>query len=443
MEPTLLVIGLNHRTAPIAMRERFWIPENGRAEALRRLHRAEGVEEILILTNDNRTEFLLWAGEPTLAASSLLHFLTEQHGLKLSEWEHFYRLLDEAAMIHLFRVACGLDSMALGEPGILEQIKASWQQARALGTCGRFFKRILDAATEFASRMNLEGAPEGLIPCAAAELASRIFESIQGRGLLLLGASEMGERTALRLIENGAVATGVTETDFEHARQSALKLGATVVPLERRSQLMLQADIVICSSEAAERVLTSEEAERIAVERDRKPLVIIDISMPRRVEPTVRRVDGILLCDLDGLERIAKRRIRPPAVEEAEKVAITEAQAFHRKMRSESVVPTIVALRRRLDEICRQELESFTEERGPFTREQDQALHAITAQVIQKIAGSLARELKGLPEEAEQQQMTAALHRLFHLETPNTALAGATLERSEYEQSTSRVLATR
>ena len=116
MEPTLMVIGLNHRTAPLAMRERFWISENRRYEVLQQLKSAEGIEEVIVLSTCCRTEFLVWASEPTLAANSILHFLGSEHGLKLSEWEHFYRLLDESALIHIFRVTCGLDSLVLGEP---------------------------------------------------------------------------------------------------------------------------------------------------------------------------------------------------------------------------------------------------------------------------------------------------------------------------------------
>jgi glutamyl-tRNA reductase len=172
-------------------------------------------------------------------------------------------------------------------------------------------------------------------------------------------------------------------------------------------------------------------------------LVILDIGMPRDVEPEVHRVDGILLYDLDGLERTVKNQAaeRTAAAAEAEKMVAAEAQAFRGKLQAESVVPTIVALRHRLDQICRQELESFIAERGPFTREQDQSLHAITSQVIQKIAGSLARELKELPVKEEQEQMTAAVTRLFHLESPKRAIAGTRSEHEKNERSKEHAIA--
>lgn len=188
------------------------------------------------------------------------------------------------------------------------------------------------------------------------------------------------------------------------ARELAEKLGGTSASIADRWQCMLKADIVISATGCPHVVLTYDEAERIAQERNRVALVILDIGMPRDVDPDVRRVDGIMLFDLEGLERAVQQRTedRMAASEGAERIIVAEAQAFWSQLPRGGAVPTIVALRNRLDEICRQELESFTAERGPFTREQDQLLHAITAQVIQKIAGSLARELKEFPEQEEQ-----------------------------------------
>src|SRR5215470_17771253 len=137
LEPTLMVVGMNHRTAPLAMRERFWLAEKRRYEVLRQLSSAEGIEEVVVLCTRCRTEFLVWASEPTLAANSLLQFLSS-HGLKLTEWQHFYRLLDNAALSHIFGVASGLDSLFLGEPQIAAQAEGAWQQARTLGSTGPF-----------------------------------------------------------------------------------------------------------------------------------------------------------------------------------------------------------------------------------------------------------------------------------------------------------------
>ncbi len=435
-----MVIGLNHRTAPLAMRERFWISENRRYEVLQQLKSAEGIEEVVVLSTCCRTEFLVWASEPTLAANSLLHFLGVEHGLKLTEWEHFYRLLDESALTQIFRVTSGLDSLVLGEPQIVSQVKAAWEQARTVGAAGRFLNAVLEKALSVSKQVRHETAIAKLavsIPTAALDLARHIFGSLDGRRILLLGTGKMSELSARHLVENGAGSVVVIDQSPTCARELAEKLGGTAATLADRWKCMLQADIVVSSTGCPHVVLTREEAERIAIERNRVALVILDIGMPRDVEPDVRRVDGILLYDLDGLERAAKSNAaeRTAAAAEAEEIVAAEAQAFRGKLQAESVVPTIVALRQRLDQICRQELESFIQERGPFTREQDQSLHAITAQVIQKIASSLARELKELPVKEEQEQMTAAVTRLFHLEPPKRALAGTRSEKDENERS--------
>jgi glutamyl-tRNA reductase len=438
MQPALMVIGLNHRTAPVAMRERFWIGESRRYEAMRQLAHSEGIEEAVVVATCGRTEFLLWASEPTLAANALLHFLSVEHGLKLTEWEHFYRLLDEGALAHIFRVASGLDSMMLSEAEIVSHLQSAWEQARAVGASGPFLDAVLEKALGVSRRVRSETSIAEIavsIPAAVSELARQIFGSLTRRQVLLLGAGRTSQLSARKLMQSGASICVINHT-LEQAQEVARELGGSAASMTDRWQSLLQADIVISSSGCPHVILTREEAELIAGERRQSPLVIIDIAMPRDIDPEVRRVDGILLCDLDGLEQVMKRDAAPraAAAAEAEKIVLAEAHAFRSKLQTERAVPTIVALRRRLDEICRQELESFIQERGPFTREQDQAIHAITRQVIQKIASSLACELKELPEKDEQERMTAAVQRLFHLETPQAALAGTRLERNEYEQ---------
>lgn len=154
VEPTLMVIGLDHRTAPLAMGERFFIAEGRRYEVLRHLSSAEGIEEIVVLSIPCRTEFLIWASEPTLAANSLLHFLGTEHGLKLTEWEHFFRLLDDAALTHVFRVTAGLDSLVVGERAIVTQVQDAWEKARTVGACGPLLNAVLGKAVDLAESVH-------------------------------------------------------------------------------------------------------------------------------------------------------------------------------------------------------------------------------------------------------------------------------------------------
>jgi glutamyl-tRNA reductase len=446
LEPTLMVIGVNHRTAPLAMRERFWIGESRRYEALRQLKNEEGIEEVIVVSTCCRTEFLLWASEPTLAANSLVQYLGAHHSLKLSEWEHFYRLLDEAALSHIFRVSCGLDSQRLCELEVAASIKGAWEQAQAVGAAGPYLKAILERAFSVAEQVRNQTTIAKLavsVPMAVLDVAKRVFGSIEGRKVLLLGTGRIGELCAAEMIEQGAGSVAVIDHSPQCAQELAQKLGGTAATLEERWRCLLDADIVIAATGSPHIVLTREEAERVAAERNRVALLVVDIGVPRDVDPDVRRVDGIILYDLDALERMVKGGTpeRTAAIAEAEKMVNAEAQAFRSQLQARSVVPTIVALRHRLEEISRQELESFIEERGPFTREQDQSLHAITAHVIQKIASSLAHELKDLPEKEEQEQMTAVVTRLFHLDAPQQALAGTKLGREENERSRKNQLA--
>jgi glutamyl-tRNA reductase len=430
LEPTLLVIGLNHRTAPVAVRERFWIAENRRYEVLVQLARAEGIEEVAVLGTCNRTEFLLWANDASLAANSVLRLLSTEYALKLCEWKHFYRLLDEEAPLHIFRVASSLDSMILGEPQIVAQVKTAWEQAKKVGTTGRFLDAVLQKALTVSKRVRNEtaiGNAAVSVPSAAVETAKQLFGTLAGRKVLLLGAGKMGELSARYLVNQGASSVRVINRTFEHAVELAEKLGGSAAAFEERWMHLVEADIVISSTSCPHVILSREEAEIIMRERPDRPLCLVDIAVPRDIDPAVRQVKGVFLYNIDDLEKVVKRNAgeREAAAEDAQRIVAVEAQGFRRKLLAERVVPTIIALRNRLDEICRQELESFRQEAGPFPRDQEQILDAVTSRLSQRIAGALARELKGLPEQTEQEQMTLAVQRLFHLETPRAALAGA------------------
>jgi len=430
LEPTLMVIGLNHRTAPVAIRERFWISEGRRPEALLQLERAEGVDEVIVLATCNRTEFLLWASDPGLAANSVLRFLSAEYGLKLCEWKHFYRLLDDAALLHIFRVASSLDSLVLGEPQIISQLKGAWQLAQKVSSTGRFLDAVLQKALTVSKRVRNEtaiGASPVSVPTAAVELARQALGTLENKQVLVLGAGKMSELSARYLMNHGAQPVCVINRTYEHALELATTLGGCAAPLEDRWQRMVNADIVISSTSCPHTILSRDEAELVVRERPTRPLLIVDIAMPRDVDPAVREVHGVFLYDLDDLEKVTQHNAgeRQAAALDAQKIVEEEARGFRRKLLAERVVPTIVALRTRLDEICRQELESFRQECGPFSKDEDTLLADVAGRITRRIAGSLARELKELPEKTEQEQMTVAVKRLFHLETPEPALAGA------------------
>ena len=435
MEPTLMVVGLNYRTAPMAVRERFWIDEHRRCEALLQLSRAEGIDEVIVLSTCNRTEFYLWANDVTLAANSVMRLLGTEYGLRLQEWKHFYRLLDELALQHIFRVVSCLDSMVLGAPQIVIQVKEAWQQAQKAGASGRFLDAVLQKALAVSKRVRTEtaiGTATVSIPSTAVDLVLQIFGSLENKKILLIGAGEMSELAALGLLTHasGSARLSVTNRTLENAAALAAKLGGVAIPFEERWQHMVEADVIITSTSCPHAILHRKEVEAIVhggkEARSERPLLIVDLAMPRNVDPAVRSLKGVCLCDLDDLENVSDERSdeREAAAAEAHKILQAEAQGFRRKLLSERVVPTVVALRSRLDEFCRQELDAFRDENGPFSRDQDEMLNAVMSRMSQRIAASLARELKELPEKVEQEQLTTALHRLFHLPTPESALAG-------------------
>jgi glutamyl-tRNA reductase len=424
-----MVIGVNYRTAPVAVRERFWISEPRRCEALVQLSRAEAVDEVAVLATCNRTEFILWTRDAATASGSVLNFLTREYGLRLSEWKHFYRKIDEQALAHVFRVASSLDSMAVGEPEIMAEVKSAWALARQVGTAGRFLDALFQKALTVSKRVRNETAVASAavsVPHAAVELAKQIFGSLKDRKVLLLGAGKMSETVARYLINNGANDVRVINRTLESAQELARTLNGRAFPFEERLGQVREADVVISSTSCPHAILTREETEAIAAQRDGAPLLLVDIALPRDIDPAVRAVPGVFLYDIDELEQVTRKNEgeRMLAAAEAEKLVTEETRVFRAKLAAERVVPTIVALRGRLEEICRQELEAFKQGAGPLSPEQASSLETLASRITQRISNSLARELKEHPEKVEQDRMTDAVQRLFHLEQLEETLAG-------------------
>jgi glutamyl-tRNA reductase len=429
VDPSLVVIGLNFKTSPVAVRERFWISELRRYDALHQLVRAEGIDEVVVLATCNRTEFILWTNDPSEGANSVLRFLTQEYGLKMSDWSHFYRLMDDVAVMHVFRVAASLDSMVLGEPEIVGQFKNAWSQAQGAGTTGRFLDAVMQKALTVSKRVRNEtaiGNSAVSIPYCSIELSKQVLGPLDDKKVVLMGAGKMSELAARYLMNNGASKICVINRTLQKAQEFSEKVGGIAVALDERAPYLDQADVIVSSTSCPHYVIERSDAEHIQTARGNRPIVMIDIAVPRDIDPTVRSVDGVHLFDMDDLEKTVQHNEgeRQAAAVAAQEILAEEARGFRRKLMAERVVPTIVALRSRLDELCRQELDSLRQELGPFTEDQDQAMSALTARITQRIAGSLARELKELPERSEQDALTLAVQRLFHLEQSKTAAAG-------------------
>ncbi|MCL5287621.1 MAG: glutamyl-tRNA reductase, partial [Acidobacteria bacterium] len=326
---------------------------------------------------------------------------------------------------HIFRVTSSLDSMVVGEPEITGQVKSAWARAQQAGTTGRFLDAVFQKALSVAKRVRNEtpiGAAAVSVPYAAVELARQIFGSLEQRKVLVLGAGKMSELSARYLVANGASSLWVTNRTFEKAVELATLLHGVAVPFEDRWRHLAQADIVLASTGCPHVILTREDAERMHHEREGRPVFLIDIAVPRDIDPAVREIPGMFLYDIDDLEHVVAHNLegRHTAALAAEKIVAAEAAGFRRKLAAERVVPTIVAVRQRLDEIRRQELDRFRAEFGPLCEEHERALDELAARIVQRISTQLARELKQAPENAEQDILTAAVRQLFRLHRSQT-----------------------
>lgn len=412
VEPTLVVIGLNHRTAAVEVRERFWMNGCRQAEALSMLSQAEGIEEILVFSTCNRTEFVAW-GDATLAENSILRFLTAEYDLKLCEWNSFYRLLDEQALEHAFRVSCGLDSMCIGEEQIGRQVNTAWQQARNAGSTGRYLDAVLRKALAVRRRVRKETAIRSSFVSAAhaaVELAEEIFGTLSGRNIVLMGAGRMAEISARALTARGAQSVCVINRTEAQGLDLSRRVKVQTCTFEERWTAFASADLLISATAAPGFVFTADDMKRVAAGRKGQKLLVMDLALPRDIDPRVREFEGVLLYDLEDLERAVEPRIRLREDEgKAQAMIAAEAQAFSKELTAEGTAPAITALRHRLDEICQQELESFRLEQGPFPKDQDQLITAVGARITHKIAGSLVRELKGLSETRKHGRLPAAV----------------------------------
>ena len=411
----------------MAVREQFWISEPARYEALHRLLRSEGIEEVIVLATCNRTEFLLWANDVPAAANSVLRYLTQDYRLRLCDWSHFYRLMDDVAFTHLFQVAAGLDSVVLGEPEIAVQLRDAWKQARTAGSTGRFLDSVIQKALAVSATVRAEtnlGDATLTFPYAAVELAMGVLEDLTGREVLLLGAGRMNELAAKCLRSAGASRITVINRTYSHAEELAKTLDAKAALCDELPQYLQSADVVVCSTNCPHSLISVEDARSIARSRKARPLVMIDMGVPRNIDPRVGEVDGLYLFNIDNLEEVVSRDHgdRRPILEAANKIVADEVAGFRRRLLAERVVPTIVALRHRLEELCQEEVEYLRQEFGPLTEDQEEVVTTLASHITQRIAGALARELREVPDCTGQNMLTVAVNRLFHLESSDLAV---------------------
>lgn len=419
MESNLLIVGISHHTAPVEIRERFSISESRLYPSLHSLADAAGIQEVVLLSTCNRTEFIVWATDTAAASASVDELLASEFGLTSEQGKQFYHFSGNEALLHVFRVASSLDSLVVGEPQIVAQVKAAWTKARQAGTTGRFLDRVFQKALSVSKHVRSEtaiGAAPVSVPYAAVALARRLFSSFENRNVLLLGSGKMSELSARYLLSAGVGSLWVTNRTYEHAVELARELGGTAVRFEDRWEYLAAADIILSSTGCPHIILDREDAERIRRMRQNQPVFLIDIAVPRDIEPSIRDLPGFFLYDIDDLQGVVAENLdgRLAAAGDGEKIVLRETHLFERELDAERVVPTIVALRARLEEIRRAEIARFQNASKAETVNGD-TLEALTGRIMDRVAGELARELKQARQKPEQEEMAAALRHLFHL----------------------------
>ena len=341
------------------MRERIAISREDLPDATRALAARPGVSECMIVSTCNRVEMLAAVESPETDLTAFLH---DHFGLDPALLApHIYQHRDQQAVRHLFRVAASLDSMVVGEPQILGQVKEAFATARAAGTVSGQLEHLLQSAFAAAKRVRTEtaiGSNSVSIASVAVELARKIFGSLQGRTVFLVGAGKMSELAARHLVQQGAGAILVTNRTLERARQLAEPFNGRVIPFEKLYETATEADIVISSTGAPHPIFRREHGQQFMHRRRNRPMFFIDIAVPRDVDPAMNKVEGIFVYDIDDLQAVAASHIaeRQTQAGDAEALINAEVERFHQRRRTVNVAPAIVSLQHQAEEIRQNEL---------------------------------------------------------------------------------------
>src|SRR6185503_7253231 len=385
-----VVFGMNHRSAPLAVRERVAFPGEEVGAAAARLRGLTGVEEAVLLSTCNRTELIVTASAAD-AGAILARFLERERPIGLDELErHCYMHRGPEAVRHVFRLTSSLDSMVVGEAQILGQVKEAYAAAGRAGSLGpvldALFRRAFSAAKKVRTETGIARNPVS-IACAAVSLARDIFGDLDDNSVLVVGAGKMARLAAQQLKSEGVRAVAVANRSFQHADELARELGGRAVPFDRLFEEMERADIVIASTAAPHRVIGREDALRVSRARRGRPIFFIDIAVPRDVDPAVHEIDNVYLYDLDDLQGVVKANMdgRLHEVQSAEAIIEREVAAFLAWRKSLEVTPTIVELRQRLHEIALAELERFHSRLGELTPDQAEAVRLLAVSLVNKL----------------------------------------------------------
>jgi glutamyl-tRNA reductase len=417
----LLLTGLNHRTAPVEVRERLAFEEKALPDALDELTHRPGLHEGMILSTCNRVEVAVTADEQADAESTVEGFLADSRHVDRT-WvsPYLYRFDGPDAIRHLFRVASSLDSMVVGEPQILGQLKSAYALAKARGTVSGYLDLVMTRAFNVAKRIRSEtdiGESAVSVSYAAVELARDIFGSLQGQKVLVVGAGKMAESAARHLRRAGVSEILVTNRTREHAETLAEIVGGHVIDYDYFHDTLPDVDILLASSGSPTYIVTQDEVKAAIERRRNRPMFLIDIAVPRNIEPGVDKLDNVFLYDIDDLDKVVDSNLRGrnQVARQAEEIIGEEVDRMMNRLKTREVAPTIVVLQEQLEQWRKGEIERQRGKLGKLTPPQEEALDAITLGIINKVAHGPITELRRQAGDTSRLHLMSIIRKLFRL----------------------------
>ncbi len=417
----LILVGLNHRTAPVDVRERLNVPDPKLVETTAALAAIGGVDGAAVLSTCNRVEAIVSTRNEDVIEQVVEWLATGAAAARPELEKHLYILRHGDVVKHLFRVASGLDSMILGEPQIGGQVKKAFLTAQQLGTLDSLLQQVFDNTMRVAKKVRTDtgiGEHAVSVPYAAVELAKKIFGNLRGLQVLLIGAGEMGELTAEHLHEQEVKQVFVANRSYERATELATRFEGAAVQFDRVDEYLASCDIVIASTAAPHFVVEPQQVTRALEARRKRNLFLIDLAVPRNINPAVASIDGAYLYNVDDLQQVADANLeqRQTKAGEAEQIVVREVESFRKRLVAQDAVPTIVELQQRLEAIKAAELEKCLRKLGPITAEQREAVEMFSTQLVNKILHYPILQLKDASDEPhERESLRRTIRKIFGL----------------------------
>jgi glutamyl-tRNA reductase len=416
----VLVVGLNHKVADIEVREKLAFDGPKLLEGLIRFKELPEIQEAVIVSTCNRVELYANVRDREKAAESIKAFLSEFHSIKRSSLDKALYIYDDIdAIRHVFRVASSLDSMIVGEPQILGQLKDAFELALEKKTTGILLNKLLKKAISVAKRVRTETkiAENAVsISFAAVELARKIFTDLSKRACMLLGAGEMAELAARHLITNGVQEVIVANRTYERACDLAKEFNGRPVKFDDFIREMAHADIVICSTGAPDYILRKNEMQKVMKERKQRQVFLIDISVPRNIDPDINGLDNVYLYNIDDLQSVVDANVfeRQREAEHAEKIVAEEIETFIKWQASLDSVPTIKALRERAEEMRKEELDRLLNKVAGLGEKEREAIEYMATALMNKLIHPPTAALKDSAEDKE--SLVALVRKLYGID---------------------------